>query len=268
MATTGYVHGYSRTEAERLSDQAQTLASMLHEGVVFPAGALVLEAGCGVGAQTQYLAHSSPEAHFTSVDISAESLALAQKRISELGHENVEFFQGDIFDLPFAEASFDHAFICFVLEHLAQPQKALAAVRRMIKPGGTLTVIEGDHGSCYFHPETPEARAAWQCLIDSQASLGGDSLIGRRLYPLLAGAGFSEIAVRPVPIYADGSLPHMADGFTLKTICAMVEGVEDQSLADGLIDEDTWRRGTSDLRRTAEDDGVFCYTFFKGVARR
>ena len=268
MAATGYVHGYSQTEAARLSDQAQTLASMLHDGVKFPANAKVLEAGCGVGAQTQYLAYSSPEARITSVDISPESLALAQKRIKELGHGNVEFIQGDIFDLPFAEASFDHAFVCFVLEHLAEPEKALAAVRRTIKPGGTLTVIEGDHGSCYFHPETPEARAAWQCLIDSQAALGGDSLIGRRLYPLLAGAGFSEINVRPVPIYADGSLPHMADGFTLKTICAMVEGVREQSLATGLIDEAAWRKGTADLRRTAEDDGVFCYTFFKGIARK
>ena len=57
--------------------------------------------------------------------------------------------------------------------------------------------MEGDHGSCYWHPETDASRRAWQCLIDSQAALGGDSLIGRRLYPLLAKAGFSGVKVTP-----------------------------------------------------------------------
>ncbi|MEU6235421.1 methyltransferase type 11, partial [Kitasatospora sp. NPDC047058] len=48
----GYVHGYSTTEAQRLGDQANTLAELLHGGTAYPAGSRVLEAGCGVGAQT------------------------------------------------------------------------------------------------------------------------------------------------------------------------------------------------------------------------
>ncbi|MFJ6773529.1 hypothetical protein ACIQOV_21670, partial [Kitasatospora sp. NPDC091257] len=47
-----YVHGYARTEARRLGDQADTLADLLHAGTAYPAGSRVLEAGCGVGAQT------------------------------------------------------------------------------------------------------------------------------------------------------------------------------------------------------------------------
>ena len=48
----------------------------------------------------------------------------------------------------------------------------------------------------------------------------------------------------------------------------MVEGVRDQAIASGMIDEDTWSKGIRDLYRTAEADGTFCYTFFKAVARK
>ncbi len=48
----------------------------------------------------------------------------------------------------------------------------------------------------------------------------------------------------------------------------MVEAVGERAIAEGLIDEHTWKRGIRDLYRTAEPDGTFCYTFFKAVARK
>ena len=70
MSDSGYVHGYSLREAARLADQADTLAELLHHDTRYPAGARVLECGCGSGAQTIHLAASSPEAQIVSVDIS------------------------------------------------------------------------------------------------------------------------------------------------------------------------------------------------------
>ena len=67
-------------------------------------------------------------------------------------------------------------------------------------------------------------------------------------------------------VYADASRPQMVDGFTRKTFNAMVEGVREEALARGLIDPQAWDEGICDLHRTAEPDGVFCYTFFKAVA--
>jgi len=90
----------------------------------------VLEAGCGVGAQTITLAQTRPEARFTSVDLSADSVAEAQRRSDRAGITNVGFSQADVFDLPFGAESFDHVSVCFVLEHLAQPVEALAGSRR------------------------------------------------------------------------------------------------------------------------------------------
>ena len=57
-----YVHGYSDEEANRLRDQANTLANLMHDDTKYSAGSRVLEAGCGVGAQTVMLAKNSPNA--------------------------------------------------------------------------------------------------------------------------------------------------------------------------------------------------------------
>jgi hypothetical protein len=156
----------------RLADQATTLTELLHADTQFASGSRVLEAGCGIGAQTVILADRSPDAEFTS------------------------------------------------------------------------------------------------CLVDLQQQAGGDALIGRRLYPLLAAAGYRDVRVSPRTAYADGTKPHLADSLTRKTFTAMVERVAAQAIAQGLIDAPGWAAGVRDLRRAAESGGTFCYTFFKAVALR
>ncbi|MCC7146987.1 MAG: methyltransferase domain-containing protein [Phycisphaeraceae bacterium] len=265
MTDTDYVHGYSPKEATRLVDQAQTLVELLHHDTAYPPGNLVLEAGCGVGAQTVTLAKNSPRARITSIDISPDSLTQAKRRVEAAGFSHVTFMPADVFNLPFAPASFDHVFVCFVLEHLADPLTAVRKLLGVLKPGGTLTVIEGDHGSAFFHPDSAHALRAIQCLVDLQAQNGGNALIGRELYPLLTRAGVKNVRVSPRMVYADASRPQMVDGFTKKTFTAMVEGARDGALAAGLVDETTWDQGIADLYRTAQDDGTFSYTFFKAV---
>ena len=268
MSDSEYVHGYSSREHLRLHDQAATLTELLHGDTYYPPGSAVLEAGCGVGAQTVILARTSPDARFTSVDISAESLSRAKSLIDSQGITNVAFQQEDIYNLSFEESSFDHVFVCFVLEHLREPVAALKSLKKALKPGGSLTVIEGDHGSAYFYPESEEAHAAIKCLIDLQARMGGDSLIGRRLYPLLIASGLSRVRVSPRMVYVDSGRPSLVEGFTKNTFTAMVEGVREQALQLGLIDEAVWDKGIASLNRTTEADGTFCYTFFKGIAAK
>ncbi len=263
--SSDYVHGYSAKECSRLIDQATTLTELLHSDTSYPKGSLVLEAGCGVGAQTITLAHNSPKANIISIDISEESLDVARKGAQEMGLKNVTFQHADIFKLPFKASIFDHVFVCFVLEHLSNPGEALEQLKRVLKPGGSITVIEGDHGSAYFHPDSSYAKRDIQCLVDLQRLVGGDSLIGRRLYPLLMQAGFHSVKVSPRMVYADRSRPELVDGFVRKTFTAMVEGVAEQAVVQGLIDEKSWDHGIRDLYRTAEDDGTFCYTFFKAM---
>jgi hypothetical protein len=110
---------------------------------------------------------------------------------------------------------------CGVLEHLSKPSEALGHLYRVLKPGGTITVIAGDHGSAYFHPESPSARKAIQCLIQLQARSGGDS---RRLYPLLLECGFRHVSVSPRMVYVDSSHPKLVEGFTRNTFTARSKG--------------------------------------------
>jgi len=261
-----YVHGYSEREDRRLRDQSQTLAELLHHDSLYPAGSRVLEVGCGVGAQTVLLARRSPGAQFTSVDVSPFSVQAAEAAVRRAGFKNVAFQTADLFQLPFAPASFDHVFVCFVLEHLPEPARALRRLKTVLKPGGTLTVIEGDHGSTLFHPRSDAAWRTIQCLIDLQAEAGGDALIGRRLFPLLRKAGFHEVTVSPRFVYVDASRPAWVEGFTRNTYIAMVEGVRQRALAAGLIDRRAWEKGIGDLKASASAGGTFCYTFFKAVA--
>jgi ubiquinone/menaquinone biosynthesis C-methylase UbiE len=264
--TRTYVHGYDARENRRLRDQASTLVELLHWDTAYPAGSSVLEAGCGVGAQTVTLAFNSPTALITSIDVSEASVLAASDAVRSAGIKNVTLRQADIFHLPFPPGAFDHVFVCFVLEHLARPGEALRALRRVLKPGGTITVIEGDHGSAYFYPDSEYARSAIRCLVELQARANGNALIGRALYPLLAEAGFSEIRVSPRLVYVDSSKPDLVEGFTKKTFTAMIEGIRKSALESGLISETDFDKGVADLYRTAEVDGVFCYTFFKASA--
>jgi SAM-dependent methyltransferase len=254
-----YVHGYHERESERLDDQAGALVDLLHHDTLYPAGARVLEAGCGTGSQTVTLVRNSPEAVFTSIDVSESQLELARSRVP-----GVDFQRADIFALPFEPQSFDHVFVCFTLEHLTRPLEALRKLIAVLRPGGTVTVIEGDHGSAYFHPDSAAAREAIDCLVRLQ---NGDANIGRALYPLLVEAGLREVSVSPRMVYVDSSRPDLVEGFTRRTFTAMIEGVREAAIDNGLIAPERFDQGIEDLYRTAADDGTFCYTFFKATAR-
>jgi SAM-dependent methyltransferase len=264
---TSYVHGYQPREGQRLDDQADALADLLHADSDFAPGALVLELGCGVGSQTVTLAARNRQSHIVSVDIAADSLATAANRVGAAGLGNVEFVTGDLFALPFEPASFDHVFVCFVLEHLTDPVAALRVADSMLAPGGQLTVIEGDHGSTYFHPDSSAARAAIDCQIELQRRAGGNALIGRQLYPLITAAGFTAVRVEALVVYIDGTRPELAQQFTRNTFTAMIEGVRADAVAADLTTLEDFDAGIRDLYRTSEPDGVFSYTFFKAHAR-
>ena len=263
-----YVHGYSNREALRLNDQADTLDNIIHNDTIFPKESFVLEAGCGVGAQTKIIAAKNPDSNFISVDISEDSLNEALKLIKSLFIKNVEFKQADLYNLPFKDAIFDSAIVCLVLEHLHDPVKALNELKRVLKTGGTLIAIEGDHGSALFYPDSKYAHSAIECQIQLQKQSGGNSNIGRELYPLFKSIGLSDVVISPRMIYADASRPWLVNGFIKNTFTTMIEGVRNKAIQEGITDRLTFEKGIKDLYRTTEPDGVFCYTFFKGTGTK
>lgn len=265
MERHNYVHGYSNREVLRLHDQAEALESILHDDSTFFEGNFVLEAGCGVGAQTRIIASKNPGTNFISVDISNDSLKEAKRMKEVFGISNVDFRQADVYDLPFSDETFDYVIVCFVLEHLNNPIKALSELKRVLKVGGKLIVIEGDHGLTFFYPYSKFAYAAIDCQIQIQKHFGGNANIGRELFNLLKTIGLSSISVGPRVVYTNASNPKLRDGFVKNTFIAMIEGVKEKAIQMRMIDELTFDKGIKDLYRTTEVDGSFNYSFFKGT---
>jgi hypothetical protein len=137
-----------------------------------------------------------------------------------------------------------------------------------VRPGGTITVVEGDHDSTSFHPDSADARAVIACLEVLQRRAGGDPSIGRRLHPLLTAAGFVDVAVAPRTVHAHAGRPDLAENFTRRTFTAMVAGVREPAVAAGLTTPERFDAGVRDLLRTAEPDGTFSYTFFRATGTR
>ena len=244
MDSAEYVHGYTERETQRLEEQSLILEELLHAGTSYSSGSRVLEVGCGVGAQTLILLKRNPGIHLTSMDMSAASVQKAKERVEVAGYKGVEFRHENIFDHNLGPESFDHVFVCFVLEHMHQPVRALELMMKLLKPGGTITLIEGDHSSGKWTPETAASRAAWDGLVTSQEMLGHDPNIGKRLLPLMYGGRHISATVKPLEAYADQTAPHLLDGAINQIIAPMVFSAEKYVLKNRLVETPHMETGT------------------------
>ncbi len=266
---TAYLRGYSPAEATRLGVQAGLLEDLLHDGIVFADGAEVLEAGCGVGAQTVVLARRSPGARFTGIDISEASLARARDRAATAGITSARFRHADLLALPFEAGSFDNVFVNFVLEHCGDPATALRELHRVLRPGGAITITEPDHATTVFYPATDAARRVFGGMLAAQAAMGGDGRIGHRLFPLLQAAGFLVDSVEPRPLYVDARHTEQAVAVVDGIFVPALETTSGNMIAHAGIDQPTVAAGLNDWRHLAADPAlVVCTTLFRAVARR
>ncbi len=136
----------------------------LHEALGRP-GAEVLDIGCGAGWSSIALARVYPEMRVTGWDVDAPSGESARANSRDAGvPDRVRFEQGDASRLP--EAAFDLAFAFECVHDMPQPVEVLAAVRRSLRPGGTLVVMDEAVGEHSPHPATTSsdsctASACW-----------------------------------------------------------------------------------------------------------
>ena len=94
--------------------------------------------GCGTGQSSAAIAPFV--AHVIAVDASAAMLQAAKKRLQ--GIDNIELRRGELEALPIDEARLDAATLMLVLHHLPEPERALAEVARVLKPGGRAIVVD------------------------------------------------------------------------------------------------------------------------------
>ena len=155
---SAYVHGYATPEQERLVAQAEHWRHrLIRAGTDLPPGTRLLEVGCGVGAVLAVLGQEFPGLELTGVDIEPAQLAFARSHLGRSGAE-ATLVEADALALPFADGSFDHVWMMWLLEHLRDPVAALREARRVLAPGGAITAIEVDYGTCRADPSTPRSR--------------------------------------------------------------------------------------------------------------
>jgi SAM-dependent methyltransferase len=156
-------------------------------------GQAALEVGCGLGRDTEVMAHQvTPGGHAIGLDLSEELISQAAARTAPLGLP-LRFEAGSVLALPFEDASFDAVRIERTLQHLPEPAAAMAEVARVLRPGGRLAVLEPDwHTTVIAGGPVQAMRAYIRQKADVNAAQGG---IGRDLPWLLHQAGCTATEV-------------------------------------------------------------------------
>ncbi|MBW4692975.1 MAG: class I SAM-dependent methyltransferase [Lyngbya sp. HA4199-MV5] len=103
--------------------------------------ARILDAGCGTGVGTEYLAHLNPEATITAIDLSAGALAVAKERCQKSGAGRVEFHHLSLFDVEQLPGEFDLINCVGVLHHTPDPVRGIQALAQKLAPGGLLHIF-------------------------------------------------------------------------------------------------------------------------------
>jgi len=157
------------------------------------AGSHILDCGCGPGSIPIGLAQWAPDGQTVGIDLGPEQLDGARALARDLGLKNVTFRQGDIFDLPFEDDSFDVVFSQTVLYHIANTEKALAEIKRVLRPGGLVALRDAITASLIVWPEEPLVREIYGLFGLGAQRSGGNPDVGRQLGTLLRSAGFEDV---------------------------------------------------------------------------
>ena len=153
----------------------------------------VLDCGCGPGTISVGLAQIVAQGQVVGIDREEAELEQAHRYAQQHGAANVEFRVANVYEIPFPDASFDAVLAHAVLQHLADPMRALQEMHRVLKPGGLIGVREEDRDADLIYPLPQGLQDAHELLMRLWSQAGGDPYFPKRYRAVLREAGFTRI---------------------------------------------------------------------------
>lgn len=265
----GYLHGFTPEEQDRLYHQARFVEHRVYDRLPFRRSRQMLEVGCGVGAQTDILLRHFPDLHVTGIDRSPENLERARGHLDAQpwAKGRYELREMPAESLAFGLDTFDSAFLCWILEHVADPQQVLAEVRRVLRPGSPIAITEVQNSSFFIEPYSPNVLAYWMAFNDHQLELKGDPFVGAKLGNLLLSTGYRDIVTDVRTIHLDSRVPGERAEFIEYWTNLLLSGAGELESA-GKVTKETVADMRRELREVAHDpNAVFFYSFVQAQAR-
>jgi SAM-dependent methyltransferase len=186
-----YVHGHH--DCVIAAHAARTIATSAGFAEhLFTPGIDVLDIGCGPGTITVEIAGRVAPGEVAGIDAAQAAVDHASALADGT---NLRFLVADVYELPFPDDTFDVVFAHQLLQHLAEPVRALEEARRVLRRGGHLAVRDSDYGTMVHWPHEPRIDR-WLELYEAVAAhAAGDPHAGRMLPSWVAGAGFVDPVV-------------------------------------------------------------------------
>ncbi|MCH8063007.1 MAG: methyltransferase domain-containing protein [Chloroflexi bacterium] len=186
-----YTHGYGAASQYMATRSAGRQAAFFLP--YMKAGMSLLDCGCGPGTITLGLAEAVAPGEVVGIDIGPSEVERAIAFASEQGVANARFEVANSYQLPFPDSAFDAVFAHTLLEHLTDPDTALAEMHRVLRPGGVIGVRDSDLGGLVINPHDETILEFFKVREQVWRSNGGNSRLGRQLAAMLRVAGFKRV---------------------------------------------------------------------------
>jgi len=246
-----YIHGSHEEEQTRLSRLNTILNDACMEKMHFSGKERILDVGCGLG---QFSRHISKQLNKEGVVVGIERDVQQFNKACALAEEAqeahlVNFRLGSAYDLPLEPAewqSFDVVFTRFLLEHLAEPSKAVAQMAKAVKIGGKVILTDDDHATYRPSPEPLGFSIIWTAYVRSYERLGNDPFIGRKLVSLL-----HENELKPsrlTSVFFGACQGEDKFELVATNLVGILEGAETLMIREGLISKPSFDKCIKELQ--------------------
>ena len=215
--------------------------------------ATVLDLGCGPGYLSEVLGELVPGGRVLGVDVDPGLLARARDAFARRGWTHGEFVEAWADRLPLPDHGVDLVYSRFLFQHLADPAAVAREVRRVLRPGGLVVLVDTDDAGLLVYPEPEGFQALLEGSRAAQSRVGGDRFVGRKLRSYLVDAGFVDVDVRLEPFTSE-----------LVGMAAFVDiavGYKRQIITEDLLPAATVDGVVASLGALARDPRAFGQTF-------